>query len=192
MAGTTQDVTERKELEERLEHQAFHDLLTGLPNRYLFVDRLGQALRRTRREHRHVAVLFTDLDGFKVVNDSLGHDAGDKLLVAVAQRLEGCLRPEDTLARFGGDEFVVLIEDVRHPDEAVRVARRIVNELRSPFFLEGRELFAGVSVGIALGHASAKSAEDLLRDADTAMYRAKEETRSSTSTRWTVWNSRTI
>jgi diguanylate cyclase (GGDEF)-like protein/PAS domain S-box-containing protein len=175
LAGTAQDVTERKALEERLEHQAFHDLLTGLPNRHLFVDRLGQALRRTRRRNRNVAVLFTDLDGFKVVNDSLGHETGDMLLVAVAQRLESCLRPEDTLARFGGDEFVVLLEDVGHPDEAVRVARRLVDELRSPFFLEGRELFAGVSVGIAVGHASTKDAEDLLRDADTAMYRAKDE-----------------
>jgi diguanylate cyclase (GGDEF)-like protein/PAS domain S-box-containing protein len=175
MAGTAQDVTERKALEGRLEHQAFHDLLTGLPNRHLFVDRLGQALRRTRRQNHNVAVLFTDLDGFKVVNDSLGHETGDRLLVAVAQRLQGCLRPADTLARFGGDEFVVLIEDVEHPDEAVRVAGRIVDELRSPFLLEGRELFAGVSVGIALGHARTKDVEDLLRNADTAMYRAKDE-----------------
>jgi len=170
------DVTERRALEERLKHQALHDSLTGLPNRGLFVDRLGHALARTRRRRgRRVAVLYMDLDGFKVINDSLGHEAGDLLLVVVADRLRRSLRPEDTLARFGGDEFVVLVEDVDDPGEAVRVAERITGELRRPFTVGGRELYAGASIGIALGDARSKTPEDFVRDADTAMYRAKEE-----------------
>jgi diguanylate cyclase (GGDEF)-like protein/PAS domain S-box-containing protein len=168
------DVTERRALEERLEYQALHDSLTGLPNRRSFVDRLGQALRRTRRKQNRVAVLFMDLDGFKVVNDSLGHDAGDRLLVKVAERLRGCLRPEDTLARFGGDEFTVLIEDVEVPDGAVRVAERIVEELREPFTLDRRELYVAASIGVALGSEGTRDAEELLREADTSMYRAKD------------------
>ncbi len=173
--GIQADVTERKKLEERLEHQALHDPLTGLPNRRLFVDRLGQALRRTRRRGRGVAVLFMDLDGFKYINDSFGHETGDGLLVAVAERLEGCLRPEDTLARFGGDEFVVLLEDAEGPDEPVRVAERIIRRLGGPFVLNERDLFTKISIGIAMGGDRAKDPGDLLRDADTAMYRAKEE-----------------
>ena len=172
---TTRDVTERKHLEERLKHQAFHDLLTGLPNRYLLLDRLEQALRRTRRQKNQVAVLFMDLDRFKVVNDSLGHDTGDRLLVEVAKRLKGCLRPEDTLARFGGDEFTVLVEDLGEPADAVRVAERFMEVLREPFFFARQELFVKPSIGIALGSSRIKSPEDLLRDADTAMYRAKAE-----------------
>ena len=174
--GILSDITGKKEAEERLEHLAFHDPLTNLPNRKLFVDRLGQALRRTRRRKRRgVAVLFMDLDGFKVINDSLGHDTGDRLLVEVAKRLASCLRPEDTLARFGGDEFTVLIEDVEAPDEAVRVAERIVEGLRGPFRLDGRELYVDASIGVGLGSGDAKNAEELLREADTAMYRAKDE-----------------
>jgi diguanylate cyclase (GGDEF)-like protein/PAS domain S-box-containing protein len=174
--GVFYDLTERKALEERLEHRAFHDYLTDLPNRQLFVDRLSQALDRTRRRtDRKVAVLFTDLDEFKIINDSLGHEAGDLLLTLVAQRLERCLRPEDSLARFGGDEFVVLIEDVEGPEVAVRVASRIIEELARPFHLEDRELCASSSIGICLGDARTKTPEDLLRDADTAMYRAKEQ-----------------
>jgi diguanylate cyclase (GGDEF)-like protein/PAS domain S-box-containing protein len=174
--GIQTDVTERKRMEERLEHRAFHDPLTGLANRQLFVDRLGQALRRTRRRKKgRVALLFLDLDGFKVVNDSLGHEVGDLLLVAVVDRLKGCLRSEDTLARFGGDEFVVLVEDVEAADEAARVAERIIDELRHRFVLDGRELYARASIGIAIGEDSTKDPSDLLRDADTAMYRAKDE-----------------
>ena len=171
-----QDITERKMLEEQLEHRAFHDHLTDLPNRYLFVDRLGQALRRTRRRKgRRVAVLFVDLDRFKVINDSLGHEAGDILLVLVSERLRRCLRPEDTLARFGGDEFVALLQDIEDPSEAVKVAGRITEELKRPFVVEGRELFVGASLGVAVGDADTPSPEGLLRDADTAMYRAKHE-----------------
>jgi diguanylate cyclase (GGDEF)-like protein/PAS domain S-box-containing protein len=174
--GVITDVTERKALEEQLEHRAFHDPLTGLSNRLLFMERLGHALVRTqRRRGRLVAVLFMDLDDFKVVNDSLGHETGDRLLVAVSERLKGCLRPEDTLARFGGDEFVVLLEDVEGRDKAVRVAERIIDELKNRFVLEGRELYARASIGIALGEDGTKDPEGLLRDADTAMYRAKDE-----------------
>ena len=173
--GILTDVTEKKRYEGRLHHQAFHDALTGLPNRRLFVDRLGHALERTmRRKGQAVAVLFMDLDGFKVVNDSLGHDAGDVLLVEVARRLKGCLRPEDTLARFGGDEFVALLEDLQTADDAVRVAERITDELREPFALQGRELYAAASIGVGLGGGT-RNPEELLREADTAMYRAKEQ-----------------
>jgi diguanylate cyclase (GGDEF)-like protein/PAS domain S-box-containing protein len=176
MSGISQDVTERKALEEQLQHLAFHDQLTGRPNRHLFMDRLGHALERTRRRRGNkAAVLFMDLDDFKVVNDSLGHGVGNMLLVAVAERLGRCLRPVDTLARFGGDEFVVLLEDVMNPEDALRVAERITEELRRPFTLAERQLFVAASIGIALGDARAKAPEDLLRDADTAMYRAKEE-----------------
>ncbi len=170
----TQDITERKVLEERLHYQAFHDSLTDLPNRQLFMGRLGQALRRSKRWHKRVAVLFMDLDKFKVVNDSLGHEVGDLLLTVVAQRLRRCLRPEDTLARFGGDEFVVLIEAVDDPAQAVQVAERIMEELRRPVIMEGRDLYVIASIGISLGGARTHDADGLLREADTAMYRAKD------------------
>ena len=174
MVGTVHDITERKRAEEQVHYQAFHDSLTGLPNRQLFVDRLGQALRRTRRKkNSRVAVIFLDLDDFKVVNDSLGHETGDLLLIAVSERLRRCLRPEDTLARFGGDEFVVLLEDVGDSREVILVAERVTDEFSRPFVLEGRQLFTGFSIGIGLGDAHHKAPEDLLRDADTAMYEAK-------------------
>src|SRR5215216_2785172 len=174
--GVYTDITEHKRMEERLEYQAFHDLLIDLPNRRLLMDRLKQTLRRTERRGEHkVALLFMDLDNFKIVNDSLGHELGDKLLVAVVERLRSSLRPEDTLARLGGDEFTVLIEDVRSPENVVRVAERIVEDLRGHFVIEGRELFVRASIGIAMGDARTKSAEELLRDADTAMYQAKED-----------------
>ena len=169
-----QDISERKRMERQLQRQALHDPLTGLPNRKLLEDRLGQALERTRRrKDRRVAVLFMDLDGFKVVNDSLGHETGDLLLTLVAERLGRCLRPEDTLARFGGDEFVVLIEDVGGDEEAVRVAVRIAEELARPFLLNGHELFTSASIGIGLGDFRTKTPEYLLRDSDVAMYKAK-------------------
>jgi diguanylate cyclase (GGDEF)-like protein/PAS domain S-box-containing protein len=173
---TNRDITERKALGERLRYQAHHDLLTDLPNRQLFLDRLGQALRHTRRHPgSKVALVFVDLDNFKVVNDSLGHEVGDLLLVRVGERLRRCLRPDDTLSRFGGDEFAMLLENVRSLSEAVRVAERIIEELRNAFVLEGRELVLRASVGIAMGHDRSKTPEELLKDADTAMYRAKED-----------------
>jgi len=170
------DITERKKAEKRLEHRAFHDVLTDLPNRQLLLDRLGQALRRSRRRRAHrVAVLLMDLDNFKRVNDSLGHEVGDLLLMLVTERLKKCLRPEDTLGRLGGDEFVVLLEDANGLDEAVRVKERIAERFKRPFVLEGRELYVAASIGIALGDVHAESPEDVLRNADTAMYEAKSE-----------------
>ncbi|CAA9463417.1 MAG: diguanylate cyclase/phosphodiesterase (GGDEF & EAL domains) with PAS/PAC sensor(s) [uncultured Rubrobacteraceae bacterium] len=169
-----EDVTDRKALEDRLSHQAYHDGLTGLPNRALFLDRLEQALRRLKRAdgaRQRVAVLFTDLDNFKYVNDTLGHEAGDELLVEVAGRIASCLRPEDTVARFGGDEFVVLLEGASDPGA---VAVRISGALATPFKLNGREVFVTTSTGIAVGGPDTENAEDLVRDADVAMYRSKE------------------
>ena len=173
--GMVEDVTERRALEERLEHQAFHDDLTGLPNRALFMDRLEQALARLERRGGTIAVLFMDLDNFKVVNDSLGHEVGDRLLIEVAGKLEECVRPEDTVARFGGDEFTVLLEDISDVNGAVRVAKRISEVLRVPVDLEERRLFTSASIGITLGTSPRELPGDLLRDADLAMYEAKKK-----------------
>jgi diguanylate cyclase (GGDEF)-like protein len=174
LIGTVHEITDRKALEERLAHQAFHDSLTNLPNRYLFMERLEQALRHTRRERsRKVAVLFMDLDNFKVINDSLGHEVGDMLLRGIGERLRGELRPEDTLARLGGDEFAVLIEKGGAPSDVAKVAERIVECFREPFGVDGREITIVPSIGIALGSAGYETSEDLLRNADTAMYQAK-------------------
>jgi diguanylate cyclase (GGDEF)-like protein/PAS domain S-box-containing protein len=170
---TFRDITERKALEQQLQHQAFHDPLSGLPNRVLFMDRLEHALTRANRRGTKVAVLFMDLDNFKVVNDSLGHEVGDQLLVAVAERLKACLRPEDTAARLGGDEFTILVEDIASVDEAVQIAERIADILRPPIALEEQEVFATVSTGIALNSTAQEQPADLLRHADLAMYRAK-------------------
>jgi diguanylate cyclase (GGDEF)-like protein len=153
--------------------QAFRDPLTGLPNRSLFLDRLAHALARRERRGDHVAVLFLDLDRFKVINDSLGHGVGDQLLVALGQRLSGSLRPEDTIARLGGDEFAVLLEDIKDAGAAVAVAERLGAEVARPLVLEGRELLVTASVGIAMTTAPRATPEDLLRDADLAMYHAK-------------------
>jgi diguanylate cyclase (GGDEF)-like protein len=151
-------------------HEALHDSLTGLPNRSLFLDRMRHALARAERAETPIAVLFCDLDGFKTVNDSLGHRTGDRLLVQVAERLAGCLRPADTIARLGGDEFAVLLEELREPGDAARAARRLLDSLERPFELREREFYISASIGIAAG---IDEPESLLRDADLAMYRAK-------------------
>ncbi|WP_166397049.1 sensor domain-containing protein [Rubrobacter marinus] len=175
VATVSRDIAERKRSEEELRHQAFHDSLTGLPNRHLFLDRLQHALDRAARRRDLVAVLFLDLDNFKVVNDSLGHDAGDKLLTILAERLSACLRPEDTAARFGGDEFAVLLEDVKGTADAIEVARRIAAALRATAVVAEHEVFAEASIGITLGGAEGDSPEGLLRQADVAMYEAKRK-----------------
>jgi diguanylate cyclase (GGDEF)-like protein/PAS domain S-box-containing protein len=166
------DITERKALEERLAHQASHDPLTNLPNRTLLTDRLRQALARIRRRGLSLAVMFMDLDNFKVINDSLGHRMGDRLLVSATKRIRSVLRPEDTVARLGGDELVFLLEDT-DLDGAIQVAERILEVLREPFTIRGRELFVTASLGITVSDGHGKNPPDLLRDADLAMYRAK-------------------
>ena len=169
------DITERKMLESQLEYQAFHDPLTNLPNRVLFTDRLEHALASTGRRGASVAVLFIDLDGFKVINDSLGHKAGDQLLVSVARRLLSAVRPGDTVARLGGDEFTVLLEDVTGMAQALAVGSRIIGHLQVPILLEGHEVSITASIGIALSTSSLDQPDDLLRDADIALYEAKEK-----------------
>lgn len=173
MAGSQTDITEGK----------VSDPLTGLPNRLLFVDRVGRLIKHSKRRKSHdFATLFMDLDGFKMINDSLGHLIGDQLLIGVANRLEKCLRATDTVARLGesftvarlgGDEFTVLLEDLKEPDDAKRAADRLMKALEAPFHLGGKEVYTSLSIGIALGSPAYEQAEEILRDADTAMYRAK-------------------
>jgi diguanylate cyclase (GGDEF)-like protein/PAS domain S-box-containing protein len=169
-----QDITDRKRAEARLVHDAFHDGLTGLPNRALFIDHLKLAVARSiRQEYALFSVLFLDLDRFKVVNDSLGHLVGDQLLIAIASRLKNCLRPGDTIARLGGDEFTILLEDLKSNNEAIHIAERIQRDLAQPFELENRLVFASASIGVAPSTIGYERPEDILRDADTAMYYAK-------------------
>ncbi|HEY9608444.1 putative bifunctional diguanylate cyclase/phosphodiesterase, partial [Allocoleopsis sp.] len=180
--GTVEDISEHKRVKEQLHERAFYDPLTELPNRALFMDRLTHTVERAKRHPNYrFAVLFLDLDRFKVVNDSLGHLIGDQLLIAIARRLKGCVRTEDTVARLGGDEFTILLEDIEEINQAIRVAERIQQELKAPFNLDGHEVFSGASIGIVLSQELSKNSftldydrpEDLLRDADTALYRAK-------------------
>jgi diguanylate cyclase (GGDEF)-like protein len=155
----------------QLEHQAFHDGLTGLPNRALFRERVGHALRRRSQAHSPLALLFIDLDDFKLVNDGLGHAAGDDLLVAVAGRLKTCVRGEDTVARLGGDEFAILLEQASSHDVAVRVAGRVLEAMTPPFQLQDQQVRVGASVGVTVSQATQVDA--VLREADVAMYMAK-------------------
>ena len=176
VVGSQTDVTDRRQAEQRLQHDALHDALTGLPNRVLFLDRLAQAILRAQRSQPTscAAVLFLDLDRFKLVNDSLGHHVGDRLLIAVARRLESALRPGDTVARLGGDEFTILLDNVCDAREATLIAERVQHTLQDPFHLDGRELVVAASIGIALADPDADPA-DVMRDADVAMYRAKAD-----------------
>jgi diguanylate cyclase (GGDEF)-like protein/PAS domain S-box-containing protein len=171
----SRDVTERRLLQERLEYEATHDPLTGLPNRTLFMDRLEHALTRASRHDHQVAVLFVDLDGFKPINDSLGHEVGDELLVAVADRLGEAVRSSDTVARFGGDEFAVLLEEVADEAEVMKVAERIQEKFGRLFLVGGREVSIEASVGISWSVSKEEKPKDLLRRADATLYRAKRK-----------------
>ena len=193
MAGSQTDIHERKQAEEQLFHDALHDALTGLPNRVLLMDRLERALERTRREPDSVcAVLFIDLDRFKNVNDSLGHLAGDHLLVECARRLRSARRPGDTLARLGGDEFILLLENIGGVEEAVHVVERIQQQLGQSFDILGHDLFMAASIGVAMGSKEYLRPEDLLRDADNAMYRAKARGKACYSVFDTSMHSRAV
>ncbi|HEY5644848.1 MAG TPA: diguanylate cyclase, partial [Pseudomonadales bacterium] len=195
--GTARDISERKEAEDVINFQAYHDLLTHLPNRALLRDRLSLAIAHARRNKRKLAVMFLDLDRFKLVNDTLGHTMGDRLLKAVANRLQSCLRRGDTLARFGGDEFTLLLPEVRTKDDVVVIASKILDRLNSPFVIDGHELFVGASIGISIYPEAGDSEETLIQNADIAMYQVKgrgkngyqffsEEMNHSFSTRLTL------
>jgi len=183
-SGVLHDISERKQFESALEHQATHDPLTGMPNRSLLLGRLDVALSRAKRHNLRVAVLFLDLDHFKVVNDSLGHDLGDRLLVAIADRLQLALRPGDTIARFGGDEFVVLCQDLHSRSDAIAIADRVITSVSGPFVVDDAEVFVGASIGIAFPDDPDSDPGTLIRDADAAMYRAKERGRG----RWEIFD----
>ena len=172
---TVHDISERKAFERQLVEQAFYDPLTGLPNRALFNDRLNQALGRGERRHQSLGLLFLDLDNFKLVNDSLGHQAGDTLLVEVAKRLRAAVRASDTVARLGGDEFVVLLERITSEADALPMAESLAKQLLPPFSVEGRELVITASIGIAFSEPDQEHGGSLLRNADVAMYRAKAD-----------------
>jgi len=173
--GVQTDITQRKAAEEQLFHQAYHDALTGLPNRALLMERLREASLKSKRQPEYLfSLLFIDLDRFKLVNDSLGHAVGDMLLIVIALRLEACLRPGDTLARLGGDHFVIFSENISTPNDATAIAEDIHRQLQPPFCLQGHELFITASIGIALSGSDCSRPADLLRDADIAMYRAKQ------------------
>ncbi|WP_372985800.1 EAL domain-containing protein [Marinobacter sp.] len=171
--GTARDVTERKEAEAFINFQAYHDLLTRLPNRALFKDRLELAIAQARRGNEKLAVMFLDLDRFKIINDTLGHAMGDRLLQAVTQRLEKCLRKGDTLSRFGGDEFTLLLPAIHDNDDARQIARKLIRALQAPFQLGEHEVFVGVSIGIAIYPEAGENLDQLIQSADIAMYHVK-------------------
>ena len=182
LEGTVIDITARKVAEERIEYQAYHDSLTDLPNRFLFNDRLALALAQARRHRRAVGVLFLDLDHFKLINDTMAHSAGDELLRSVAARLLTCIRGDDTVARVGGDEFVFILPDIDQPTAAAgaaKVAGKVLEALRHPFVVQTRELFVTASIGIAIAPNDGDDGETLVKNADSAMYRAKEAGRNS-------------
>ena len=177
--GIIRDVTEHKQFEQKLAEMATHDALTGLPNRILLSDRFTVALALSRRSRNRLAVLMLDLDRFKAVNDSMGHDVGDQLLKAAGKRLKVPMRKSDTVARIGGDEFVVLLPQIPHADEAAKVAQRILEAFREPFVFDGHRLYITTSIGIAVYPEGGEDIESLLKNADIAMYGAKEQGRDA-------------
>ncbi|OPZ86016.1 MAG: Phytochrome-like protein cph2 [bacterium ADurb.Bin429] len=179
LQGIMLDITERKQAEDMIRHQAYHDTLTDLPNRALFQDRLTHALTRARRHGTMLAVMFLDIDRFKTVNDTFGHAVGDLLLKGVADRLRARLRGEDTISRLGGDEFTILLHEIANADDALSVARKIVQAFEQPFLLDGKEIHTSTSVGIALFPQDGSDAQTLLHHADTALYHAKEQGRNN-------------
>jgi diguanylate cyclase (GGDEF)-like protein len=179
VAGTIEDITERRVLEDRLQHQAHFDSLTGLPNRGVFFDRLGQALNQARRTEQSVGLLFVDIDNFKLVNDTMGHDAGDKLLAHTAQCLQQSVRAEDTVARLGGDEFAIILPRVEKPEHASGIALKALSALSAPLNVEGHTLVVSASIGVAMSAADGMDAQTLVKNADRAMFRAKESGKNS-------------
>jgi diguanylate cyclase (GGDEF)-like protein/PAS domain S-box-containing protein len=179
MVCVVRDITERTYAEEQIKHLAYHDALTGLPNRLLFKDRLTVALSHAQRDKTRLAVLFLDLDRFKVINDSLGHNIGDQLLQSVANRIQNGLRDSDTVARLGGDEFTLLLPHLARSEDAAPIAQKLLESLRAPFLLEGREFLITTSIGISLYPEDGTDAETLIKNADTAMYQAKEQGRDN-------------
>jgi diguanylate cyclase (GGDEF)-like protein/PAS domain S-box-containing protein len=177
--ATLVDISDRKRAEEQIEYHAYHDVLTRLPNRRLFTDRLALSITRSKRSGRSLAVLFIDLDHFKTVNDTLGHTAGDELLLEMSQRLRDCIREDDTVARLGGDEFTIILSDLRHPEDAMQVAQKILEAVEAPLTMGGMTIELSTSIGIALYPVDGHDVETLLRNADSAMYRAKESGRNN-------------
>ncbi|MFL6246001.1 MAG: EAL domain-containing protein [Thermoanaerobaculia bacterium] len=177
--ATVVDISDRKRAEEQIEFHAYHDVLTHLPNRKLFTDRLRHSLTRAKRNGRAVAVMFIDVDHFKTINDTLGHTAGDELLLEMARRLRECVRDDDTVARLGGDEFTIILSDLRHPEDAVSVAQKILATVQEPLTIGTMPLVVSASIGIALYPDDGLDPESLLRNADSAMYRAKAEGRNT-------------
>lgn len=178
MIGTHADITARKNMEQRMRHMAHYDLLTELPNRALISERLQQAVIKARRDKTHMAVMFLDLDRFKPVNDNLGHDIGDALLKQVARRLQACVRASDTVARIGGDEFVVMLPGIEHERDAAVVAGKILDALNQPFSVSGHEISISCSIGIAVYPEHGEEEKLLLLNADIAMYHAKRDGRN--------------
>jgi diguanylate cyclase (GGDEF)-like protein/PAS domain S-box-containing protein len=190
--GTIIDITERKRAEDRVKELAFHDALTGLPNRVLFHDRLAVAVAQAFRQPSRLAVLYLDLDRFKFINDSLGHSTGDEVLGGVGERLRGSIREGDTVARLGGDEFTVLVAGLASDEDALKIAHKILEAVRQPFRIDGRDLYVTTSIGIALYPADGLDAETLVRNADTAMYRAKDQGRDQCQLYTPAMNSRAL